>query len=122
MPLPFFDRGAGAIAKATSQIRAQDLALDAELAEARADIERATTVLAKRRAALSELETRVVERVPALRRMSEDAYREGGADILELLDAMRSVKDIQIAHVQQLESAKLAEETVISVAGLDNRP
>jgi outer membrane protein TolC len=54
-----------------------------------------------------------------LRRMSEDAYREGGADILELLDAMRSVKDIQIAHVQQLESSKLAEELVVSVAGLD---
>ena len=119
MPLPFFDRGQGAIAKADAQIRAQDLALEAELAEAHADIERATTVLAKRRAALSELETRVVERVPTLRRMSEDAYREGGADILELLDAMRSVKDIQIAHVQQLESAKLAEEAVVSVAGLD---
>jgi len=119
MPLPFFDRGQGAIAKATAQIRAQDLALEAGLAEARADIERATTVLAKRRDALTELETRVVQRVPALRRMSEDAYREGGADILELLDAMRSVRDIQIAHVQQLESAKLAEETVVSVAGLD---
>ena len=119
MPLPFFDRGQGAIAKADAQIHAQDLALEAELAEAHADIERATTVLAKRRAALTELETRVVERVPSLRRMSEDAYREGGADILELLDAMRSVKDIQIAHVQQLESAKLAEEAVVSVAGLD---
>jgi cobalt-zinc-cadmium efflux system outer membrane protein len=121
MPLPFFDRGQGAIAKATAEIRAQDLALEAGLAEARADIERATTVLAKRRAALNELETRVVQRVPTLRRMSEDAYREGGADILELLDAMRSVKDIQISHVQQLESAKLAEETVVSVAGLDER-
>jgi cobalt-zinc-cadmium efflux system outer membrane protein len=119
MPLPFTDRGQGAIARANAQIRAQDLALDAELAEAHADIERATTVLAKRRAALDELETRVVQRVPSLRRMSEDAYREGGADILELLDAMRSVKDIQIAHVQQLESAKLAEEVVVSVAGLD---
>jgi outer membrane protein, heavy metal efflux system len=64
MPLPFFDRGQGAIAKASAQIRAQDLALEAELAEAHADIERATTVLAKRRAALTELETRVVERVP----------------------------------------------------------
>jgi len=122
MPLPFFDRGQGSIAKATAQIRAQDLALDAALAEARADIERATAVLAKRRAALTELETRVVQRVPMLRRMSEDAYREGGADILELLDAMRSVKDIQLAHVQQLESAKLAEETVVSVAALDNQP
>jgi len=122
MPLPFTDRGQGAIARASAQIRAQDLALEAELAEAHADIERATTVLAKRRAALDELETRVVQRVPSLRRMSEDAYREGGADILELLDAMRSVKDIQIAHVQQLESSKLAEEVVVSVAGLDNQP
>jgi hypothetical protein len=33
---------------------------------------------------------------------------------LELLDAMRSVKDIQIAHVQQLESPKLAEEEPIT--------
>ena len=121
MPLPFSDRGQGAIAKANAQIRAQDLALEAELAEAHADIERATTVLARRRAALNELETRVVQRVPSLRRMSEDAYREGGADILELLDAMRSVKDIQIAHVQQLESSKLAEDVVVSVAGLDAR-
>jgi outer membrane protein, heavy metal efflux system len=79
-------------------------------------------VLARRREALDELETRVVQRVPSLRRMSEDAYREGGADILELLDAMRSAKDIQIAHVQQLESAKLAEDVVVSVAGLDNQP
>ena len=122
MPLPFSDRGQGAIAKANAQVRAQDLALEAALAEAHADIERATTVLARRRAALDELETRVVQRVPSLRRMSEDAYREGGADILELLDAMRSVKDIQIAHVQQLESAKRAEDVVVSVAGLDNQP
>jgi outer membrane protein, heavy metal efflux system len=119
MPLPFFDHNQGAIAKATAEIRAQDLALDAEVAEARADLERATTVLAKRRAALSQLETRVVQRIPTLRRMSEDAYREGGADILELLDTMRQVKDIQIAHVQQLESSKLAEDAVVSVAGLD---
>ena len=122
MPLPLFDRNQGAIAKATAQIRAQDLALDAELAEARADIERATTVLAKRREALTQLEMRVVQRVPMLRRMSEDAYREGGADILELLDAMRSVKDIEIAHVQQLEFAKIAEEVVVAAAGLDTPP
>jgi hypothetical protein len=33
MPLPMFDRNQGAIAKATAQIRADDLALEAELAE-----------------------------------------------------------------------------------------
>src|SRR5262249_47414554 len=89
VPLPLFDRNQGAIARAESQVRAQSLAVEAELAEARAEIERATTVLAKRRQALNALESRVVDRIPVLRRMSEDAYREGGADILELLDAMR---------------------------------
>ena len=119
MPLPLFDHNQGAIARANAQIRAQSLALEAEMAEAHAEIERATTVLAKRREALNALEARVFQRIPMLRRMSEDAYREGGADILELLDAMRSVKEIQIAHVQQLESSKLAEEVVVSVSGLD---
>jgi hypothetical protein len=32
---------------------------------------------------------------------------------------MRSLKDIQLSHVQQRESVKLAEEQLISVAGLD---
>jgi outer membrane protein TolC len=51
--------------------------------------------------------------------MAEDAYREGSADILELLDANRSLRDLQIARVQQLESVKLAEEDVIAAAGLE---
>jgi hypothetical protein len=32
---------------------------------------------------------------------------------------MRSLKDIQLTHVQQLEATKLAEEAVVSAAGLD---
>jgi cobalt-zinc-cadmium efflux system outer membrane protein len=51
--------------------------------------------------------------------MAEDAYREGSGDILDLLDAMRSQRAIQVSHVQQLESVKLAEETVRAVTGLD---
>jgi cobalt-zinc-cadmium efflux system outer membrane protein len=51
--------------------------------------------------------------------MAEDAYREGKGGILELLDASRSLKDIQILHVRQLEMTKLAEEDLISAAALD---
>jgi len=54
--------------------------------------------------------------------MAEDAYREGSADILELLDANRSLRDLQVARVQQLEAVKLAEETLISAASLDLGP
>ena len=59
-----------------------------------------------------------MQRIPTLRRMAEDAYREGSADILELLDANRSLRDFQLTRVQQLEGVKLAEETVIGAAGL----
>jgi cobalt-zinc-cadmium efflux system outer membrane protein len=119
IPLPFFDHNQGAVAKATAQIDAADLLVQAGMGEARAEIERAANVLKKRRDALQALESAVMGRIPTLRRMAEDAYREGRADILELLDANRSLKDFQLARVQQLEAVKLAEETVIGASGLD---
>jgi cobalt-zinc-cadmium efflux system outer membrane protein len=119
IPLTLFDHNQGAVAKATAQIDAADLSIRAGLGEARAEIERAATVLKKRREALQSLEAAVMGRIPTLRRMAEDAYREGSADILELLDANRSLRDFQLARVQQLEAVRLAEETVVGAAGLD---
>jgi cobalt-zinc-cadmium efflux system outer membrane protein len=119
VPLPFFDQNQGPIAKASAQISAADLDLQAGLAEARAQIENAAAVLSKRKEGLQVFETSITQRVPVLRRMAEDAYREGNADILELLDANRSLRDVQLARVQQLEAVKLAEETLISAAGID---
>ena len=121
IPLNLFDHNQGAVAKATAQITASDLAIQAGLGEARAEIERVATVLGKRRAALSAFEGAVSERVPTLRRMAEEAYQEGSADILELLDANRSLRDFQLTRVQQLEAVKLAEESVVSAAGLDEK-
>ena len=114
-----FDRNQGAIARAAAQVDVESLALDADMAEARADVDRAALVLVRRRDALNRLEREVILRLPTLRRMAEDAYREGSGDILELLDAIRTLKDIQVSRVQQLQSVRLAEEQVVSVAGLD---
>ncbi len=119
IPLSLFDHNQGAVARATAQSGAADLLLQAGLAEARAEIERAATVLQMRREALRAFEGAVADRLPALRQMAEDAYREGSADILELLDANRSLKDLQLARVQQLEAVKLAEEALTGAAGLD---
>jgi cobalt-zinc-cadmium efflux system outer membrane protein len=119
VPLPFFDRGRGPIARATAQADAEERAVEAEAAEARAEIERARATFVSRRQTLTAVEGDVVPRVPGLRQMAEDAYREGRGDILELLDATRSLKDIQLMHVKQLEITRLAEEEVISAAGLD---
>jgi len=118
-PLPLFDRNKGAIARASAEIDAGTLALEAETAEARAEVERRLAILVARRRILGTLEEGVVQRVPDLRRMAEDAYREGRSDILDLLDASRSLKDLQLLHIHQLEITKEAEEDVIAAVGLD---
>ena len=119
IPIQLFDKNQGAIARSKAQLDATDLNMQASLGEVRAEIERAATVLTTRTAALHAFEGAVTERIPTLQRMAEDAYREGAADILELLDANRTLKDYHLARVQQLEAVKLAEESVIAAAGLD---
>ena len=119
LPIPLFDRNRGAIARASAEIDEQSRAVDAELAETRAEIERTRATFDSRRQTLTAIERDLVQRVPTLRRMAEDAYREGRDGILELLDASRSLKDIQVLHVKQLEMTKLAEEDLLAAAGLD---
>jgi cobalt-zinc-cadmium efflux system outer membrane protein len=119
VPLPLFDRNRGAIAKAGAEANAAARAQDAEVAETRAEIERARATYVSRQQVLSMVDRDIVQRMPELRRMAEDAYREGRGDILELLDATRSLKDMQMVRVKQLEMTRLAEEDVIAAAGLD---
>jgi len=121
LPLPIFDRNQGAVARARAQLEVETRAVEAESARARAELERAAGTLTGRRQALAVIETEIAQRAPTLRRMAEDAYREGQVGILELLDASRSLKDIQLLRVHQLESTKLAEQDVIAAAGLDAR-
>lgn len=119
VPLLVFDHNQGAVAKAAAQLEASNLQITAGLAAAHAEVEHAATVLKQRRETLHAFDTAVGDRLPTLRRMAEDAYREGSADILELLDANRSLRDLQATRIQQLEAVKVAEEQVISSAGLD---
>src|SRR5262249_49136509 len=122
LPLPLFDRNRGAIARATAEVEAETRSMSAQVAEASAESERTRATSVQRREPLSIIDRDIVERVPAPRRMAEDAYREGRGDILELLDASRSLKNIQLLRVKQLETTKLAEEEVIAAAGLDAPP
>jgi cobalt-zinc-cadmium efflux system outer membrane protein len=118
-PLPVFDRGQGAIARATAEIQAGELAVEAELAESRAELERAQAVYVRHRETLQTIEQQMVERIPTLRRMAEESYRGGTAGILELLDSFQSVKEIRLTHLDQREAVKLAEAELIAAAGLE---
>lgn len=118
-PLPVFDRGQAAIARANAEIQAGELAVEAELAETRAQLERARTVYVRQRETLQIIEQELVDTVPALRRMAEESYTSGAASILELLDSFASVKQIRLTHLAQREAVKLAEAELIAIAGLE---
>lgn len=122
VPLPIFDRNRGAIARAAAEFAAETRAVEAEFAETHAELEHAVATFVSKRETLDEVERGLVQQVPTLRQMAEDAYREGRGSILELLDASRSWKEIALLHVRQLETTKLAEEAVIAAAGLDALP
>lgn len=117
VPLPILDRGQGEIARATARADAADLELEALTAETRADLRRAIAVLLQRRETLAMLERDVMSQLPEMRQMAEDAYREGKADILELLDAMRSRTTARLVHVDDLEAVIQAEIDVLALTG-----
>lgn len=124
IPLPILDRNQGAVAKA--QARSDEAALERKAieAEARADIERAVAVATKRRAALAELDTDVSSRLPEMRSMAEAAYREGRGDILELLDAFRSLTATRLARLDAFAGAAHADTDLLFLTGrsMDSAP
>lgn len=118
VPVPLFDRGQGPLARATADAHAAELEREAAVAEAHADLDRAAVLLAQRRAAFATAEREVMVRLPTLRKMAEDSYREGRGTILDLLDAFRVLKDARLAHLDVMLDVKLAEVDAQVSAGL----
>ncbi|HEV8200694.1 MAG TPA: TolC family protein [Candidatus Polarisedimenticolia bacterium] len=119
--LPVFDRGQGGIARASARSGAAELETAAITAETRADLDRALAVLRERRGALDQLDRDVMGRLPDLRRMSEDAYREGASDILDLLDASRTRAAARQARLDAVEALVQSEIDVLALTGQVDR-
>jgi cobalt-zinc-cadmium efflux system outer membrane protein len=117
LPIPLTDRGQGPIARATARAAQADLELAARTAEVRADLHRALAVLTERRRTLETLDRDVMGRLPEVRRMSEDAYREGQSDILDLLDAARSRTAAELARVDAVVGVMEAEGDLLTLLG-----
>jgi hypothetical protein len=69
------------------------------------------------RDALAALDRDVMGRLPDVGRMSEDAYREGQADILDLLDALRARTSAQITRLDAIEAVVQSEGEVLALVG-----
>lgn len=102
--LPFTDRNQGGILKAESQIRESALALQADLHDARAEVERA---LEEYRDAYEHAITDDAESLKTAKDILEKmeaAYRAGSRKLLEVLDAQRAYRErVKITVMNQSE-------------------
>lgn len=116
--LPLFDRGQGGMAKASAEKNAALLKRDLLMASTKQELERAVSVLARRRDTLAKFERDVLQPLPTLKQMAEDAYRLGKSGLLELLDSSRSRIEIKLSHLDLLTGEIEAELDTMMVSDL----
>ena len=117
VPLPVFDWGQGLLARANARNQQARLQKDAVIAETQAELKRAMRLLEHRRRALETFEKEVLVQLPTLQQMSEDSFRAGQAQLIELLDATRARFEVKLTHIDMQESTIQAEIDVLAVTG-----
>jgi cobalt-zinc-cadmium efflux system outer membrane protein len=118
LPLPLWNRQQGAIARAQASRTIAQQELRAVVSETQAALERTTLVSSTRHSAAARLAGEVFARLPELRRMAEDSYRQGKSGIVDLLDSFRSLKTLRLEYVDQIIAAEHAEVDLLYAAGV----
>lgn len=100
--LPFWSRNQGNIAAARAEVRAAESTLASTRAQVQAEIVAAQANYDIRRRQISQYLKPLRERARESSRIALEAYREGGADLLRLLDAERARIDAELLYFQTL--------------------
>jgi cobalt-zinc-cadmium efflux system outer membrane protein len=116
--IPLSDARRGLTAKAAADLRAAHRRREAIETEVDVELRRLVDGLALRQAALERFRRNVGERIPALKRMAEDAYRLGRGSLLELIDAARSRLEARLTELD-LRAATAGQE--LRILGLTGR-
>jgi cobalt-zinc-cadmium efflux system outer membrane protein len=117
VPIPMFDWGQGMIARAKAHNARARREKEAVVASTQAELKRATRLLEHHKQVLVQFDRDVHARLPELQQMSEDAYRAGEAELIDLLDATRTRFEIQLQRIDLLESTAEAEVDVLAATG-----
>ena len=115
--LPLFRRGQDLVAKASAHeryTRARRVAAERDAAIAH---ERARQELAAARAELERFDAAAGDGAAVLLRAAESGYREGERSVVELIDARRARRDVDLRRVELQLAIKRAETAVRAALG-----
>ena len=116
--LPVRNRNEGNIAAATADRAAADATRRAAAKAALAEVEAARAVYNARRELVTATLPAVRARAREIARISAAAYREGGADLLRLLDAERGRIDADLQYVKALMEFQIAAVELQTALGV----
>ena len=115
--IPLFDRRQGQIERARVEADQAELRRDAALLSAQSDLQRALQQLSLRRSAVRDYEKEGLAQIAPLHQMAQDAYRLGKGTILELIDALGSINEHRLEHLELVKDMLDAEWEVRLASG-----
>jgi outer membrane protein, heavy metal efflux system len=120
VPLPIFNRNRGNIQYSDSEIERAQHSLGAAQVQVEAEINSALAGLRRRFSMLKEMQQGLLDRAEESWRISLAAYREGGTDLLRLLDAQRIRSEVQSLYARTQMEFRLNLVELESAVGEEN--
>jgi cobalt-zinc-cadmium efflux system outer membrane protein len=102
LDLPIRNKNRGAIAAASAEVKAAESAVDATAQRIRADIAAAYAEYAAKQRLIRDTLLPMRDRAEQIVRIARAAYREGGIDLLRVIDAERSRIEAQVAYYRAM--------------------
>lgn len=117
--LPFLNRNQGNIAVASAEIRTAESQMAATEALIRAEITAAQREYEIRRRQVTESMRTIRQQAEEAAKIAEAAYREGGTDLLRLLDAQRLRIETQLLYYQALAGYRQSAAALETALGME---
>lgn len=117
MDLPLLSPGIGRLRTAKAEAQGAERRAEAIRRALAAEQRRALGSLEVREEALERFEADVVAQLPDLQRMGEQAYLEAAADLLDLLDGIRTAQSQRLLHVELRSDVARAQLDALAAVG-----
>ncbi|HYT69628.1 MAG TPA: TolC family protein [Vicinamibacterales bacterium] len=119
LPLPLFDRNAGEVQRVTAERVAAEHDMEAASRLVETEVEASYETARQLSAALDGAPRTLVDRAADLRRLTLAAYQEGGATLLQVLDATRTLSDARVTYFRAAFAARQGLIELLIAAGDD---
>lgn len=117
VPLPFFNRNEGGIARADAERRAAEARVASTTLAVRLDVQRALNALDTNRARVDYIEREYLTNAQESRDIVLASYRLGVANLIDFLDAQRAFRDTQRIYNRALFDQRLSVFELTAAVG-----